>query len=157
MEIIPLFSSQAWSEQTHVCELCKQRRDIFIATYNDFDARWYISVHVEFLLKQVMSTFVQATTRPHLSASSVPLASSLCEKPELHEEAQASLRVARKWRRADCRSWARAASQTLRFSSKTTQCNGGEGCREPWTLEHIYIYICIYIYIYIYLSIYLSI
>ena len=39
IKIIPLLSSQAWSEQTHVCELCKERRDIFIAIYNDFDAR----------------------------------------------------------------------------------------------------------------------
>ena len=41
-----------------------------------------------------MSTPVQATTRPCLSASSVPLAPRLCEDLEFHEESQGSLEVA---------------------------------------------------------------
>ena len=57
-----------------------------------------------FMLMQVMSTLVQAATRPRPLASSVPLAPRLCEDPEFHGEAQSSLEVAGRWRRADGRS-----------------------------------------------------
>ena len=44
VKISPLLSSHAWYEQADVCAFCKKRLDMFIVIYNDFDARWYISV-----------------------------------------------------------------------------------------------------------------
>ena len=82
-------------------ELCKERLDIFIAIYNDCDALWYISVLLQFSMTQVLSMPIQATTRPRLSESLVPIAPSRYENPEFHEEVQASLRVAGRCQPAD--------------------------------------------------------